>query len=387
LNKIISSLVYNYVNARDINNTDAIDVKILENDPAFMMEVIEYTNDKRIYNVCSNKVKKDLEFVKFFINRFSCDKKSIMIVADYYLRSIRNRADIGFIEVNILMAKYLPKSNFLYDPNFDKSIKYHVVPDFLYAKEIPEITASIEAELQDKTIEEREKAEFGLGFLFIIAKYWKSLVVLNFFAEKMLTTIFHENYNCSFEHLVHTQFNSIEELEENGIDDFFISYVNKYDERLSWYIIPHIHLLDDLKKDLEVIKSNWKIYDRRLNKKKSKTAHAYVDKHCKGQYQIIEEVAKELGLEEVFKLENDEIIKLEEIDELSYMNYKTQIQKLLRRLTQKPSLIPKDYDKLLYEEDMLNEENLHYEMRSIKKRKHEIVKVDFSNQDNRRSRI
>ena len=44
----------------DYINGEALDYKIdeLENDPKFMMLVIDFINDKNFYNLCSDEVKK-----------------------------------------------------------------------------------------------------------------------------------------------------------------------------------------------------------------------------------------------------------------------------------------------------------------------------------------
>ena len=59
MNKYNSKVVFDYINGNEI-----IDYNIdeLEDDYEFMMMVINYTNDKNMYNLCSDEVKTNYEF-------------------------------------------------------------------------------------------------------------------------------------------------------------------------------------------------------------------------------------------------------------------------------------------------------------------------------------
>ena len=56
--KYSNYVIRKYVNAEEIS----YDIDELEDDPKFMRKVIEYTKDKNMYNLCSNRVKKDYFF-------------------------------------------------------------------------------------------------------------------------------------------------------------------------------------------------------------------------------------------------------------------------------------------------------------------------------------
>ena len=56
MKKIDISLVKNYVNGEDLGE---FTIEQLENDKDFMMSVISYTNDIKMYSFCSDKVKQD----------------------------------------------------------------------------------------------------------------------------------------------------------------------------------------------------------------------------------------------------------------------------------------------------------------------------------------
>ena len=55
------SLVKKYVNGEDLGEFTS---EQLENDKDFMMGVISYTNDTKMYSFCSNSVKLIFEFFK-----------------------------------------------------------------------------------------------------------------------------------------------------------------------------------------------------------------------------------------------------------------------------------------------------------------------------------
>ena len=50
-------LVFDYVVGNDL---DDYEIDELENTPEFMIEVIKYTQDKKMYNFCSDNVKSNL---------------------------------------------------------------------------------------------------------------------------------------------------------------------------------------------------------------------------------------------------------------------------------------------------------------------------------------
>ena len=60
--KIVNDYIYG-------NDIEEYDIGQLENDPVFMMQVIDKTNDKKMYKFCSDEVKNNYEFVKFIIYR------------------------------------------------------------------------------------------------------------------------------------------------------------------------------------------------------------------------------------------------------------------------------------------------------------------------------
>ena len=77
-----------YIKGEDI---EKYTIEELENDPTFMRMIVLATNDKNIYNLCSEKVKLDYEFVKMMIKRFKNDLNFVCQVANYYLENSDNK--------------------------------------------------------------------------------------------------------------------------------------------------------------------------------------------------------------------------------------------------------------------------------------------------------
>ena len=99
-------IIFDYVFGNDIKDYDIDD---LENDYTFMMEVIKYTKDKKMYDLCSENVKLNHEFVKFLIIMFQKDRDFIKKVSNYYLKNRtpninEYRADVEHDEIIILMS-------------------------------------------------------------------------------------------------------------------------------------------------------------------------------------------------------------------------------------------------------------------------------------------
>ena len=76
-------LIWDYINGYYIENVDA-----LENDYKFMMDVINITRDKNMYNLCSEEIKSNYEFVMFVIDLFKDDIDFICEIANQYINVV-----------------------------------------------------------------------------------------------------------------------------------------------------------------------------------------------------------------------------------------------------------------------------------------------------------
>ena len=104
MKKIDISLIKKYVNGEDL---EEYSIEQLENDTDFMISVISYTDDYKMYSSCSEEVKKDYELVKYLVLKFKDKKDFIIKVADYYLDN--TDTDWERRELCIIMENILPK--------------------------------------------------------------------------------------------------------------------------------------------------------------------------------------------------------------------------------------------------------------------------------------
>ena len=111
MKKYDKKIIYDYIMGNDLGEYSSEE---LEDNKEFMIEVIEKTNDKRMYNLCSNNVSLDYEFVKYIVLKFRNDVDFIKEVADNYLNNIGVDNDYERVELLAIMSS-LTNS---YDYNF-----------------------------------------------------------------------------------------------------------------------------------------------------------------------------------------------------------------------------------------------------------------------------
>lgn len=249
---LYNKLVFDYINGEDIENIDE-----LENDSKFMMEVINVSRDKNIYNLCSDEVKNNYEFVKFVIDSFKNDKSFVDYVATEYLKN-HGISDINARELYFIM------SQIFCDYDDDRSYYYRLKRHYIYENERMAIDYLIENE-QDLILKKR----LGMGFVLIInSDIGTSDIMTRFFVYEYLKEIFYER-KISLEELLHSMFPNKNKLKLYGVKNFIIDYVKRYDSELSDYLFVHIDLLKDIEKDINYIINRWDNYlDNKIFTKK-----------------------------------------------------------------------------------------------------------------------
>ena len=120
MKKYDKKIIYDYIMGNDLGEYSSEE---LEDNKDFMIEVIEKTNDKRMYNLCSDNVRLDYEFVKYIVLKFRDDVDFIKEVADNYLNNIGVDNDYERVELLAIMSS-LTNS---YDYNFMLDAVYSTV--------------------------------------------------------------------------------------------------------------------------------------------------------------------------------------------------------------------------------------------------------------------
>ena len=306
MKNIDASLIEKYINGDDLGEYS---IEQLENDKDFMTSVINYTNDVKMYSLCSDELKKNYEFVKYLVLKFKDNPDYITKIADYYFGN--SDIDIERIELGIIMEKILPQDSEI-ERLISQNLKYKVLNDIEYGSEKFEINVA-------KAENPKLESMIGMGFLAVFDSYNDSDIILDYYAKRFLDDIIEEN-DIDFEKMLHNQFKSADKIKEVGINNYIINFISCYDSMLSQYMSTHLDLIKPVANKIKNIQDNWDSYlikdeEERYNNMLDmvhdymSTAISYMEEN-----DILYYVAKELGITEKVK-EYDDMIELDVYDE------------------------------------------------------------------------
>lgn len=285
MKKIDISLVKKYVNGEDLGEFTS---EQLENDKDFMMWVISYTNDIKMYSFCSESVKLNYEFVEYLVLKFKDNSEFIMTVADNYL----DNADTDWEskELSIIMEKVLPK---------ELAEKYEVLNETSY------FLKRLEVEIA-KAKDSKLKSMVGMGFLLMFDQYNGSDIILDYYANNIIGEIIRDN-NIDFEKMLHTQFKSASKITEMGINNYIVNFISCYDSMLSSYVSTHLDIIKPIANRIKRIQDDWDKYlsvdeTRRYNNMLD-MVHEYMSMSDSnmGENEVLYYVANELRIKEKVK--------------------------------------------------------------------------------------
>ena len=285
MKKIDISLVKKYVNGEDLGEFTS---EQLENDKDFMMRVISYTNDIKMYPFCSETVKQNYEFVKYLVLKFKDNSDFIIAVADNYLDN--TDTDWESKELSIIMERVLPRK---------LSEKYQVLNETLY------FTKRLEVEIA-KEKDSKLESMVGMGFWFLFDQYNGSDVILDYYANNIIGEIIRDN-NINFEKMLHSQFKSAREIAEMDINNYIVNFIGYYDSMLSSYVSTHLNIIKPIANRIKIIQDDWDKYVSADEAKRYNNmltmVHEYMnmsDSNIKEQ-EVLYYVANELGIKEKVK--------------------------------------------------------------------------------------
>lgn len=242
MDRYSDEVVKAYVNGDDMPDYD---IEALEDDVGFMIRVIEYTNDKEMCNMCSDKVKSTYEFVRFLIGKFGDDLNFIRVVVDNYLENVTN--EIEMFELLIIMSNLVRRTG-----NDDSTYNISLGVNYLAEKNSIYIM-SMRPEL--KKLSNMIQA----GFIIIYDKYNSSDVTMGYFTKRFIADII-ADCGIDLESRMHADFESLQELEDFGIASYLLNLLSSYDSFLSKYLAGHLELLADMMKDVNRFKGRWNSY-------------------------------------------------------------------------------------------------------------------------------
>ena len=285
MKKIDISLIKKYVNREELGKFTS---EQLENDKDFMMGVISYTNDIKMYSFCSEIVKKDYEFVKYLVLKFKDNPEFIITVADNYLE--HTDTDWESKELSIIMEKVLPR---------EQAEKYEESNKTSY------FTKRVEVEIEEAK-DSKLESMIGMGFLLMFDQYNGSDIILNYYANCMIEEIIKDN-NINFEKMLHTQFKSADRIAEIGVNNYIISFISNYDSMLGSYVSTHLDLIKPMANRIKQVQVNWDKYSSADEAKRYNNmldmVHEYmnISNSNMSETEILYYVAKELGIVEKIK--------------------------------------------------------------------------------------
>lgn len=251
--RIANKLVYDYINGEDVNNIDE-----LENDYKFMMEVISVSGDKNLYNLCSENVKSNYEFVRFMIETFKSDKDFVDKIATEYFDKVGS-SDMTARELYFVMREIFKNYN------DDRGILYNIICFKIYMADKDAISKLIQYEYK-----ELGNDNLGMGFCYVIDYHArKSDIITRYYAKRFLNEIFYENEKMTLEEIIHSKVTNVGMLKSIGLKKFILDYVKTYDAFLSDYLFAHMDLVQNLERDINIIINNWDKFNNEMLERKN----------------------------------------------------------------------------------------------------------------------
>lgn len=308
------SLIKNYINGDSLGKYS---IDELENNCEFMKEVIDYTNDCNIYNLCSDNLKKDYTFVKYLVNKFNNNYEFIDKISSYYLNNGKNKMNKK--ELCILLENILPK---------ELSEKYYRINTIKFYVD------RLKIEMYNKK-NPSTKDLVGMGFINFNKEYSNNKITFDYYVKSLIEEIM-QDYNRFrvdlYDELMKSNFTS-----EMDVASFIVDYISKNDIFLGMYINNNLHLIDDIIKDTNKLKNQWYKEKNIINKERLWEMDALIYKYLNNTIHLLTDssiifyAAKELGvldiIKEFYKIPYKEIVDDIEIDYIdlgtidNYMDY------------------------------------------------------------------
>lgn len=245
MKKYSRKLLSDYLLGKSI---DDYDIDELESNPEFIKEIIDFSNDKSMYNLCDDELKKNFNLMKFLVLKFKYDEQFIKKIARDFSNCSDNETDI--FEINIIVSELveIDYENIAENDSFiDAKGMFHLL-NLSYMSEM-------------KGEEDYDVINFlQMGFICFKETYEGRKTIIDYIAKEMVSLILTKE-GLSLEELVHSKFKSKEKLEKVGTINFIINYIASYDSNLAEYLQANIKLIEPVKNDLDRIKDNFENYN------------------------------------------------------------------------------------------------------------------------------
>ena len=281
-------LIYNYIIGNDIDN-----IEELESDNDFLFEVLKVSRDISYYNYLDISYRRSYDIIKYMLLNFKDKLDVYQKDADYLLESL-DVESLEYKEIIVLIA----------DIDKDSFNDYKISRAGFYVTDKVEVGA---VQNKDKKLAEL----IGLGFEVVLSNYEEKPLILDYYAICFLYEMFYEDKN--FEEIVHKNIKDKEKLIKIGNTKFLLDYIGNLDFYLKEYLEGHLYLLDNLSKDLELVKNNWDNYIKRINEQRVAIIYQVAEQFMEDYrgkfyfdiYGALDKIIRKYHLEEVFELEEE----------------------------------------------------------------------------------
>lgn len=318
MKKFTTKTILDYISGNDI---EGFTLEELEDNIDFMESVINYTNDKQMVAMCSKRVQRSPEFVKFILYKFQNDLDFICRIADEFLQT-RKKQEEDY-EIAIIMTE-LTRNRIedLYN-------KYAVIASIAFMWEM-------ETVVQCKAAYQNPNRNVGEGFIFIEEDDANSSIMVNYYARRLIDHIF-LYHDINLEEVLHHHFPNGKPNIDKGMNSFLIDFISTYDSFLADYIKCHIDLLDSLKEEVKRIIKDWDTYSEKQERKTfnllfdALQEYRYAHPDCPfTEDELLYSIGKELGISDKIRKYDitltkadlpDSIIFKEEMDFIENAHY------------------------------------------------------------------
>lgn len=222
-------------------------VEQYENDPNFMIKVIEKTMDKNTYFCCSNKIKYNPDVISKMLELFNNDY-------DFCYKLVKEFEKHNSDPTELIDLKIKLSNTYRFNDDLPLKVIRKEIDKF-YREERENQLYTIECEPKKKY-----RDEYEMGFIFVIDEYKNKSNISDLFASRMIEEIYEKEIDSNFEMYLHNKYFDKSDLIELGLDKEVLITIDKYDSNLARYLVGHRYLLENRMSSMYSIINNWDHY-------------------------------------------------------------------------------------------------------------------------------
>ncbi len=249
----IEQLLDNYINGKIVNPNV---LKRLYDNEKFMKRLILRNRNQQDYNLCSNRLKTNIDFIIFLTKVFDHDLNFVFSVINNYVYTV-GEGDKRFGELLYVIDGYLKNREFEFDYTYYMQYRCKILWYFDIKQErINSLLNKFDKDYQRENL-------FGFDIMKWNFNYNEKIT--EFFAKHYLDKMF---YGYDFEDYIHEKYKSIEDINNSSSFKILAEYVRYYDLGLYEYALKNTSLLEDKVVRLNYVIDNFDSYNLKNNTEK-----------------------------------------------------------------------------------------------------------------------